>query len=80
MNTPANGRRRAWGRRDRRVWGRRYAQADRAVREATIGVANVRARGQAVPDALLADRGEKITRRADVREAAANERRGLATP
>jgi hypothetical protein len=58
------------------TWGKRHAQADNDVRDATTGMKKIQSRGQKVPDGVIKDRGEKITRRADIREAAKNEREG----
>lgn len=57
-------------------WGKQYAQADREVRQRDSEIADVKKRGGKPPDGLIKARGEAITRRADAKEAAKNERGG----
>lgn len=55
-------------------WGKRHADADKDARKWTAATKQIRSRGQQVPDKIVQERGEAITRRADAKEAAKNER------
>lgn len=57
-------------------WGRVHADADREVRRQTSIRDSGKAQGKRPDDRNLQDRGEAITKRADAKEAAKNERGG----
>ena len=56
------------------VWGSRHQAQAKAADEADNNIKSIRSRGQQVPDKFLRDKGEAITNKADMKEAAKNER------
>lgn len=55
-------------------WGKRHAEEDKEVRRQTAIREDDKSKGKTPSDRNLTDRGEAITRRADAREAAKNQR------